>query len=169
MGKVRNALPPGAAPARLNQRIRTSGCPRCRCSNTPRLSRRHSKRTRPQAAGSVVANQCARVVDSGSERRAASCQNRRVSRAPRAGRDARRSSRRGVRRRPRSRPAGAEHAAPQLIGGAVLHKGRIAEMKTGEGKTLVATLPAYSTRSKAGRPHRHGERLPCPPRLGVDG
>src|SRR3954463_496204 len=31
----------------------------------------------------------------------------------------------------------------QLIGGAVLHKGKIAEMKTGEGKTLVATLPAY--------------------------
>ncbi len=31
----------------------------------------------------------------------------------------------------------------QLIGGAVLHQGRIAEMKTGEGKTLVATLPAY--------------------------
>ena len=31
----------------------------------------------------------------------------------------------------------------QLIGGMVLHAGRIAEMKTGEGKTLVATLPAY--------------------------
>ena len=31
----------------------------------------------------------------------------------------------------------------QLIGGIVLHQGRIAEMKTGEGKTLVATLPAY--------------------------
>ena len=31
----------------------------------------------------------------------------------------------------------------QLIGGVVLHEGRIAEMKTGEGKTLVATLPAY--------------------------
>src|SRR6478736_3684879 len=31
----------------------------------------------------------------------------------------------------------------QLRGGTVLHKGRIAEMKTGEGKTLVATLPAY--------------------------
>src|SRR5579884_4320061 len=35
------------------------------------------------------------------------------------------------------------HFDVQLIGGAVLHKGRIAEMKTGEGKTLVATLPAY--------------------------
>ena len=31
----------------------------------------------------------------------------------------------------------------QLIGGIVLHQGRIAEMKTGEGKTLVAVLPAY--------------------------
>ena len=31
----------------------------------------------------------------------------------------------------------------QLVGGIVLHQGRIAEMKTGEGKTLVATLPAY--------------------------
>src|SRR5262245_19856968 len=35
------------------------------------------------------------------------------------------------------------HFDVQLIGGAVLHAGRIAEMKTGEGKTLVATLPAY--------------------------
>src|SRR5688572_7725227 len=35
------------------------------------------------------------------------------------------------------------HFDVQLIGGAVLHKGRTAEMKTGEGKTLVATLPAY--------------------------
>jgi preprotein translocase subunit SecA len=35
------------------------------------------------------------------------------------------------------------HFDVQLIGGMVLHKGRIAEMKTGEGKTLVATLPAY--------------------------
>ena len=31
----------------------------------------------------------------------------------------------------------------QLVGGIVLHQGRIAEMRTGEGKTLVATLPAY--------------------------
>src|SRR6266550_3446953 len=35
------------------------------------------------------------------------------------------------------------HFDVQLIGGAVLHKGKIAEMKTGEGKTLVATLSAY--------------------------
>ena len=36
-----------------------------------------------------------------------------------------------------------KHYPVQLIGGIVLHQGRIAEMKTGEGKTLVATLPAY--------------------------
>ena len=35
------------------------------------------------------------------------------------------------------------HFDVQLIGGMILHKGRIAEMKTGEGKTLVATLPLY--------------------------
>ena len=42
-----------------------------------------------------------------------------------------------------SRTLGLRHFDAQLIGGAVLHQGRIAEMRTGEGKTLVATLPAY--------------------------
>ena len=41
------------------------------------------------------------------------------------------------------RALGQRHYDVQLIGGAVLHQGKIAEMKTGEGKTLVATLPAY--------------------------
>ncbi|HCC07292.1 MAG TPA: preprotein translocase subunit SecA [Clostridiales bacterium] len=41
------------------------------------------------------------------------------------------------------RTIGMEHFRVQLIGGIVLHQGRIAEMKTGEGKTLVATLPLY--------------------------
>ena len=36
-----------------------------------------------------------------------------------------------------------EHYRVQLIGGIVMHQGRIAEMRTGEGKTLVATLPSY--------------------------
>ena len=36
-----------------------------------------------------------------------------------------------------------EHYPVQLIGGIVLHQGRIAEMRTGEGKTLVSTAPAY--------------------------
>ena len=42
-----------------------------------------------------------------------------------------------------SRVLGMTHFDVQLIGGMVLHEGRIAEMKTGEGKTLVATLPVY--------------------------
>ena len=42
-----------------------------------------------------------------------------------------------------SRVLGMKHYRVQLIGGMVLHQGRIAEMKTGEGKTLVATLPVY--------------------------
>ena len=41
------------------------------------------------------------------------------------------------------RVLGMRHFDVQLIGGIILHQGRIAEMKTGEGKTLVATLPAY--------------------------
>lgn len=41
------------------------------------------------------------------------------------------------------RTLGMKHYRVQLIGGMVLHQGRIAEMKTGEGKTLVATLPLY--------------------------
>ena len=41
------------------------------------------------------------------------------------------------------RVLGMRHFRVQLIGGIVLHQGRIAEMKTGEGKTLVATLPSY--------------------------
>ena len=42
-----------------------------------------------------------------------------------------------------ARVLGMKHFPVQIIGGIVLHQGRIAEMKTGEGKTLVATLPAY--------------------------
>jgi preprotein translocase subunit SecA len=42
-----------------------------------------------------------------------------------------------------TRTLGMRHYSVQLLGGIALHQGRIAEMKTGEGKTLVATLPAY--------------------------
>ena len=42
-----------------------------------------------------------------------------------------------------ARSVGMKHFKVQLIGGIALHQGRISEMKTGEGKTLVATLPAY--------------------------
>ncbi|MGM9521038.1 MAG: preprotein translocase subunit SecA [Oscillospiraceae bacterium] len=48
-----------------------------------------------------------------------------------------------VMREAADRVLGMRHFRVQLIGGIVLHQGRIAEMKTGEGKTLVATLPAY--------------------------
>ena len=41
------------------------------------------------------------------------------------------------------RTLGERHYDVQLAGGIILHKGKIAEMKTGEGKTLVSTLPAY--------------------------
>ena len=41
------------------------------------------------------------------------------------------------------RVLGREHYRVQIIGGVILHQGRIAEMRTGEGKTLVSTLPAY--------------------------
>ncbi len=48
-----------------------------------------------------------------------------------------------VMREASDRVLGMRHFPVQIIGGIVLHQGRIAEMKTGEGKTLVATLPAY--------------------------
>ena len=41
------------------------------------------------------------------------------------------------------RVLGMKHYKVQIIGGVILHQGRIAEMRTGEGKTLVATLPVY--------------------------
>ena len=89
--------------------------------------------------------------------------------AARGRRDARRPPARGVRARPRDEPAtpppgaekGLRHFDVQLVGGIVLHQGKIAEMVTGEGKTLVATLPAYlNALAGQGRPRRHGERLP---------
>ena len=62
------------------------------------------------------------------------------------------------------------HFDVQLIGGIVLHRGRIAEMKTGEGKTLVATLPAYLNALEGkGRSHRHGQRLSGRTRRRMDG
>ena len=58
----------------------------------------------------------------------------------------------------------------QLIGGMALHEGNIAEMRTGEGKTLVATLPAYLNALPAmRRAHRDRQRLPGAPRRRVDG
>ena len=52
------------------------------------------------------------------------------------------------------RVLGLRHFDVQLLGGMVLHEGQIAEMKTGEGKTLVATLPAYlNALTEIGRAH----------------
>ena len=48
------------------------------------------------------------------------------------------------------RVLGMRHFDVQLIGGIVLHEGKIAEMRTGEGKTLVATLPVFSMPWRAG-------------------
>ena len=69
-----------------------------------------------------------------------------------------------------SRTLGQRHYRVQLMGGAALHLGNVAEMRTGEGKTLVSTLPGLPQRHhRRGRPRRHHQRLPRPPRLGVDG
>ena len=69
------------------------------------------------------------------------------------------------------RVMGMRHFDVQLIGGMVLHQGKIAEMKTGEGKTLAATLPVYlQCPVRARRPRRHRQRLLSPQRdVRVDG
>ena len=68
------------------------------------------------------------------------------------------------------RTIGQRHYDVQLMGGAALHFGWVAEMKTGEGKTLVSTLPAYlNGLDRQGHPPHHRERLPGPARRRVDG
>ncbi len=57
------------------------------------------------------------------------------------------------------RTLGLRHFDVQLMGGAALHWGNIAEMKTGEGKTLVATLPAYLIALDGRHARRHRQRL----------
>src|SRR3546814_17455725 len=49
------------------------------------------------------------------------------------------------------RVMGMRHFDVQLVGGAILHEGKIAEMRTGEGKTLVATLAARSEERRVGK------------------
>ncbi len=62
------------------------------------------------------------------------------------------------------RVLGQRHYDVQLMGGMALHFGWIAEMKTGEGKTLVSTLPVYLNAPHPARAaRRHGERLPGEP------
>ena len=68
------------------------------------------------------------------------------------------------------RTLGQRHFDVQMMGGIVLHQGKIAEMKTGEGKTLVATLPVYlNALRRQRRPRRHGQRLPGQARFRMDG
>ena len=68
------------------------------------------------------------------------------------------------------RTLGQFHYKVQLMGGTALHLGNIAEMKTGEGKTLVATLPAYlNALQRRRRARRHGQRLPGHARRRLDG
>ena len=68
------------------------------------------------------------------------------------------------------RTLGQRHYDVQLIGGIALHRGEIAEMKTGEGKTLVATLAVYlNALAGQGRPCRHRQRLSRAPRRRLDG
>ena len=68
------------------------------------------------------------------------------------------------------RTLGQRHFDVQLIGGMILHEGKIAEMKTGEGKTLVATLAVYlNALAGARRARRHRQRLPRQARRRVDG
>ena len=62
-----------------------------------------------------------------------------------------------VTREAASRVIGQRHFDVQLMGGAALHFGWVAEMKTGEGKTLVSTLPAYLNGSR-----RQGRRTSSP-------
>ena len=62
------------------------------------------------------------------------------------------------------RVLGQRHFDVQLMGGMALHFGWIAEMKTGEGKTLVSTLPGLPQRPRRARRARgHGQRLPGHP------
>ena len=62
------------------------------------------------------------------------------------------------------------HFDVQLLGGAVLHQGKIAEMRTGEGKTLGASLPLYLNAPGGGRrPPDHRQRLPRQARRPLDG
>ena len=67
------------------------------------------------------------------------------------------------------RRLGMRHFDVQILGGVVLHQGKIAEMKTGEGKTLAATLPVYLNALDKGRAPDHRERLPGQARHPVDG
>ena len=68
------------------------------------------------------------------------------------------------------RTLGMRHYDVQMMGGVVLHQGKIAEMKTGEGKTFIPTFAAVlNSLTRPRRPRRHRQRLPGPARPAVDG
>ena len=68
------------------------------------------------------------------------------------------------------RTLGQRHFDVQMIGGMILHEGNIAEMKTGEGKTLVATSPVYlNALARTRRACRHRQRLSRQARQRMDG
>ena len=71
--------------------------------------------------------------------------------------------------RPPRRTIGKRHYDVQLIGGAVLHSGKIAEMRTGEGKTLVATLPLYLNALTGKGVHSSPSTTTCRAATRVDG
>ena len=130
---------------------------------------RRVKRYQPTRRG----DQRPRARDCGAERRRAQGQDRRVP--PEARRRAQTlddllAQAFATVREAAKRTLGQRHFDVQLVGGMVLNEGSIAEMKTGEGKTLVATLPVYLN-ALAGkrRARRHRQRLPRPPRRGMDG
>ena len=105
-------------------------------------------------------------------RRRAAAPHARAARAPGQGRDPRRppAGAFATVREAAKRTLGQRHFDVQLIGGMVLHQGKIAEMKTGEGKTLVATLPVYlNALDRQGRARRHGQRLSRQARRRMDG
>jgi preprotein translocase subunit SecA len=68
------------------------------------------------------------------------------------------------------RVMGMRHFDVQMVGGIALHQGKIAEMRTGEGKTLTSTLPVYlNAICGQGRACGHREQLPGRARCRVDG
>ena len=102
---------------------------------------REIKKIRPL----IAADQRAGAGDAAALRRRPGRQDRRVQAAPRQGAtlDDLLIEAFAVVREAGRRVLNMRHFDVQLIGGIVLHRGKIAEMKTGEGKTLVATLPVY--------------------------
>jgi preprotein translocase subunit SecA len=131
---------------------------------------------RPQAEAHAQAGRAINALEPEMEAlsdEALRAQDRGIPQTRRRRRNARRAAARGLRRYPREAAKRALGQAPFRCaagGGMVLHQGKIAEMKTGEGKTLVATLPVYLNALEGkGVPCRHRQRLSRPARRRMDG